>query len=45
MRLALRGGHSTSSELVGGISGVPGVSNSGVGGSPVSTPSSTSSCG
>ena len=39
MRLALRGGHSTSSAPVGGVGGGSGVSRSGAGGSPVSTPS------
>ena len=38
MRLALSGGHSTSSSPVGGVTGGCGVSRSGVGGSPVSTP-------
>jgi len=38
MRLALGGGHSTSSAPVGGVTGGSGVSISGEGGSPVSTP-------
>jgi len=43
MRLALGGGHSTLSEPVLGISGVPGVSKSVSTSGLVSTPSSTSS--
>ncbi len=45
MRLAFFGGHSTSSAVVGGVTGGSGVSISGAGGSsPVSKPSA-SSCG
>jgi len=43
MRLAFNGGHSTSSAVVGGVTGGSGVSNSGAGGSPVSTPSGSCS--
>ena len=44
MRLALGGGHSTFSAVSPGVSGAPGGSGiSGAGGSPVSTPSGTSS--
>ena len=43
IRLALSGGHSTSSSPVGGVGGGSGVSKLGGGGSSTSTPSSTSS--
>ena len=44
MRLAFFGGHSTSSAVVGGVTGASGVSISGAGGSPVSKPSASSCC-